>query len=348
MSKVHDIPYEDVKEFLLANNANFKNEDEAYDLILNLLKAKKSIGHTTSIIEWMMAHNLLINKIDIPNYSSYDIDNMSQVEINELTKLLTMKGNNRNNIKNILRYLDKLQDDQGNDHYEIIFTRVKDVDVKILLDLNDYELNKICQTNKYINTLCNDDYFWKFKLDKLISMELFPTDLRNKGKEIYINFKKYFDEKKAHSCIPFTEEAKFIYIANWATVNNYPSVLDLLIKLKHFPGQSRVNMAALKGNIEVLNVLKNYIKKTSPSNHPAMLKYLSKDIFPNVKGANLANLNKQQEVLDLLKEFNIHPDHNYIDLKKYADDALKNKDDELLDELKSINIYPTLFKKLKI
>jgi len=332
-----------------------KTEDDAYNAASILLKDKKTIGHTTSIIEWMMAHNLLIRKVNIPIYNVYDIDNMSPIEINKLAKLLTMKGNNINNIKNILKYLNKLQDD-----YDIIFTKIKDVDIKILLDLNDYELNKICRTNKYINTLCNDDYFWKFKLDKLVSMELFPTDLRNKGKEIYINFKDFFNRQKIlgfqlnkyNDLLSSQERDKFKYIANWATINNYLSVLNKLIQLKHFPDQDSINLAAFKGNIEVLNILRNYIKKTSPSNHPSMLKFLSKGIFPNVKGANLAYFNEQHEVLDLLKEFNINPDYDYtsFELAQDISSAFIFKDYESLDafkRFKSLNIIPTVQEQIK-
>lgn len=108
MTSIHDIPYEDIKIFLLANNKNFNTKDYAYDKALELLKDKKSIGHTTSIIEWMMAHNLLLLKIDVPHYTTRKIDKMSQFDIDNLAKLLTMKGNNHENIKNILRYLHKL------------------------------------------------------------------------------------------------------------------------------------------------------------------------------------------------------------------------------------------------
>jgi len=110
MTSIYDIPYEDIKIFLEANNKI--SENDAYNETINLLKDKKAKGHTTSIIEWMMAYNLLINKVNIPYYTISDIDNMSQIEINDLAKLLNMKGNNRNNIKNILRYLHKLQDER--------------------------------------------------------------------------------------------------------------------------------------------------------------------------------------------------------------------------------------------
>lgn len=36
----------------------------------------------------------------------------------------------------------------------------KDVDVLILNQLEDHELGAICQVNKYINSLCNDENFW--------------------------------------------------------------------------------------------------------------------------------------------------------------------------------------------
>ena len=110
MSDIRDIAFKDIKEFLLANNKSFKNKDNAYDQALFLLKDRNAIGHTINIIEWLIAHNLFVRKVNIPNYTIYKIDNMSQNEINQLAKLLTMNGNNRDNIKNILIYLHKLDD----------------------------------------------------------------------------------------------------------------------------------------------------------------------------------------------------------------------------------------------
>ena len=37
---------------------------------------------------------------------------------------------------------------------------VKDVDLKILQELNDIELGKVCSTNKAINNICKDESFW--------------------------------------------------------------------------------------------------------------------------------------------------------------------------------------------
>jgi hypothetical protein len=41
MTSIYDIPYKDIKIFLLANNRNIKNEDDAYKITVDLLKDKK-------------------------------------------------------------------------------------------------------------------------------------------------------------------------------------------------------------------------------------------------------------------------------------------------------------------
>ena len=149
MTSIYDIAYEDIKIFLLANNPryDYKNEDEAYNIALILLKNKKAIGHTISIIEWMMAHNLLVKNINIPIYTSYEIDNMSQNEVIKLAKILGMNGNNRDNVKNILRYLHKLDDENVT-----LFPEINDI---ILQNLNKLEINEINFENLKFNDVIN-------------------------------------------------------------------------------------------------------------------------------------------------------------------------------------------------
>jgi len=134
MTSIYDIPYEDIKEFLRQNKRSFKNKDDAYDQSLILLKNRKAVGHTTSIIEWLIAHNLLVNKVNIPNCRIYEIDNMSQSEINKLAKKLTMNGNNIDNIKNILRHLHKLNEE------ELVEDVKKDI-LQTLIKLEEKEIN---------------------------------------------------------------------------------------------------------------------------------------------------------------------------------------------------------------
>jgi len=94
----------------------------------------------------MIAHNLLIKKVNIPYYTIDDIDNMSQVEINQLAKLLKMKGNNRENIKNILRYLHKLDDE---------ITLLPELNEFILNTLNELEIKDINISNLNYNDVIN-------------------------------------------------------------------------------------------------------------------------------------------------------------------------------------------------
>ena len=129
MTSIYDVPYEDIIMFLLANNKDFSNKDEAYNTALVLLKDKNAIGHTV-----------------------YEIDNMSQKEIDQLAKLLTMKGNNPQNIKKILRYLNKLQDDNINSRIikkNDISSKNNLDDIKILPPSNDPYLYRFNLPNDY-------------------------------------------------------------------------------------------------------------------------------------------------------------------------------------------------------
>ena len=54
------------------------------------------------------------------------------------------------------------QETKNAQNENIKFTGNKDVDLVILNQLNDRDLFSICQVNKYISSLCNED-FWKKK-----------------------------------------------------------------------------------------------------------------------------------------------------------------------------------------
>lgn len=44
------------------------------------------------------------------------------------------------------------------------FTGIKDVDLKIISQLEDHEIGKVCQANKYVSRLCEDESFWLNRL----------------------------------------------------------------------------------------------------------------------------------------------------------------------------------------
>jgi len=109
----------------------------------------------------MIAHNLIIRKINIPNFTIYQIDSMSQFQIDELAKLLTLKSNNRENVKNILRYMGKL--DEIIEHPDI-----KPQILNTILELKVMSSN----LNEVINIFKNNKFLRRFiynNMEKIIS-----------------------------------------------------------------------------------------------------------------------------------------------------------------------------------
>jgi len=208
MTSIYDIPYIDIKEFLLANNKNFESEQDAYNEAFKLFENKKAKNHTISIIEWIIAHNLLINNIDIPYYSIDDIDNMHQNDINKLAKLLTMNGNDRSNIKNILRYLNKLYDEQQFllpdikeyildklnklEMQEIDFTKLKYEDVIYLLlkHRNKKEIRKFIYINLENIIIYNSVFSY---LSHFVDNVNTPITINDQNVKIYIGNDEMFD-----------------------------------------------------------------------------------------------------------------------------------------------------------
>ena len=109
MTSIYDINIEDIKLFLRGNNVLIPETDDlAYREAKKLMKNPKLLFYPPSIIEWMIAHNLLITKTKIPNYTEEEILKLPQKELNLLAELLTMRTNNRYNVINILYYMGKL------------------------------------------------------------------------------------------------------------------------------------------------------------------------------------------------------------------------------------------------
>lgn len=99
---------------------------------------------------------------------------MSQNEINQLSKLLTIRYNNIENIKNILKYSNKLEDINI-----FLLPEIKDIIFKILVDLEKNDID--------IETLTHNDmiYLLKTHRNKDIVRKIIYNNL---GKIILYNF----------------------------------------------------------------------------------------------------------------------------------------------------------------
>lgn len=109
MTSIYDIPIEDVKLFLRGNNVEVPETDKlVYREARNLMKNTKLLFYPPSVLEWIVAHNLIVTKAKIPNYTEEEILNLPQNELNLLAKSLTMRTNDRYNVIKILYYMGKL------------------------------------------------------------------------------------------------------------------------------------------------------------------------------------------------------------------------------------------------
>jgi hypothetical protein len=78
LTSIYLIPFDDIKEFLKLNKKSFKNKNDAYNVALKMLKTQNNIYYTDKITEWIIARNLLSNRIFIPNYNIHDLDFASE------------------------------------------------------------------------------------------------------------------------------------------------------------------------------------------------------------------------------------------------------------------------------
>jgi len=201
MTSIRDIPYKDIEIFLIANKKTFRGENDAYDKAKQLLKDENMEGHTDNILEWIIAYNLLKSKVNIPNYTLYEIDKMSQNELNQLAKLLTMKGNDTENIKNILRFLHKLDDTVDINTNQILTIAGEEIFNIILSNMDNRTINKM-NINKYSTLALENQDFWKNRLEEIFGLKSndpnfdyrFAVKFLDNGKSFNENYHEAMDK----------------------------------------------------------------------------------------------------------------------------------------------------------
>lgn len=120
MADIRDLNISDLRDFLSANQIYhyngflLSNNNDIYDVAFNLMKDKnaKYDDVPISIIEWMLARNALIKKINVPSYTRTQIKNLKFDDLNNLAKLLGLTKNNVDNVINILHYMHKLKESE--------------------------------------------------------------------------------------------------------------------------------------------------------------------------------------------------------------------------------------------
>jgi hypothetical protein len=259
MTSIYDIPRNDIETFILNNNRNIpKYNTDVYDLAFTLINDQNAKGHTRSIAEWMKAYNLVQNNVNIPTYTTLEIDNMNEKKLNTLARMLTMKSNNVETIKNILRYLHKLDVKHKRNPFE---TDIEDVNYILLNTFNIDNLNNLKINNKYKEIL-NDRRYWKFRLNN--KLKLFVKNVSNNndnnfdyqavvklldnGKSINDNYKRALFEGN-HQIVKLlldnkaVEDYKDTLILNFLTIE-----ADDLEKIKNYPYDKFIQFIVKENN----------------------------------------------------------------------------------------------------
>lgn len=115
MAKISDLKINDLRKFLQENRIYGINvASDIYDAAFDLMKKKDTSYDDVdiSIIEWMLAYNVLQQKIDIPSYTKNQIKNLNQKDYDNLAKSLGLTKNNMDNVVSILKFMHKLKESE--------------------------------------------------------------------------------------------------------------------------------------------------------------------------------------------------------------------------------------------
>ena len=76
----------------------------------------------------------------------------------------------------------------------MFLTNIPDIDINILSNVDDKTLTALCQTNRYVNSMCKSDDLWRMKLDNFFVKKGIPNKIdSNKSlKQNYIELSKKF------------------------------------------------------------------------------------------------------------------------------------------------------------
>lgn len=186
---ITDIPLNDLRLLFTANDLTLpETNKELYQQAKAIIINGRVSDYPDSVIDWIIAYNLIPIKNKIKSHSKDDLFRMSPDERLILMDELGIDNSDINSLINVLTYLDKLT------KYEIMTD-----DIKINGLLNQLGIEaflSFCAVDVYHRKLCNDDHLWQslyqqdFQKDKIIN---------NTYKENYILAYKLRDIKDVYN-----------------------------------------------------------------------------------------------------------------------------------------------------
>ena len=199
------------------------------------------------------------------------------------------------------------------------FTGVRDTDILTLLNLDYSSLLSACRVNVYLNSICQDDYFWRLKVERDFGAEVLPYKPQDENYaqqyRYLLNMSRKPKIRLDLSLSKSWDDPRILAIGN--------ERIDALIILErygiHF-GKDDANQVAAQGRLEVLEWLaqRGILPNQTGANwaaeygHLPILEWLGqRDILPNESGAGFAAENGHLEVLEWLAQREILPDEEF-------------------------------------
>ena len=231
------------------------------------------------------------------------------------------------------------------------FTGIRDVDLLILKELADEDLFTLCQVDKYINSLCNNENFWLNKLlkkypdYKLLKMEATYKDIY---KELFRLEKLKYDLKLKESIYNLRRiDPPLTFLNNLKEFPKYLTDLQTVeyINLSHNEISEIPDLNL--PNLEYLNLQDNYIKILPTLNLPKLREldladnHISKIFEQNLP--NLTKVNLHENRLKILPTLNF-PKLELINVS-YNKHLTAQIQDQNWPNLRAIDISRTQIKK---
>ena len=127
------------------------------------------------------------------------------------------------------------------DNIERSLTKIKDVDLKIMSELDDRSLLQFCKTNKYANNLCKEPMFWRNRIQTKYPKALEFKSPDRTWRNYYLNIVYYMDKlEKTH---------KRMYLA---AKNGEKDLVDFFISEGADDFSEGMKSAALGGHLELV------------------------------------------------------------------------------------------------
>jgi alpha-tubulin suppressor-like RCC1 family protein len=192
MNSLTTIPFDDLLSFLSSHyipitNYDSTNKSQVYESALQIIRSEQGknnhvISAPISVIDWIIADNLLSTNISINRFTTSSILLSSNDLLLELAKILSLNHVNKERILRILGYLNLLDNDTS-----IFDTLPDDILFIILQNLNCDELVLTCLISSKFIKLDQNGEITRILRDKLREKTRLKLDQYNRKELVFLN-----------------------------------------------------------------------------------------------------------------------------------------------------------------